>query len=319
MAVMRIVTLVGAIAWFVSCEQKDPEEVADLPEWDYGTPDTFHQPDTGGEEEPDEAFDTVPLPDDAPVLPDDTTPVCGNGFTEQGERCDFAPSDCAKVNTGLTGITTCKPDCSGWRMGECTKKTDVWGVVSLDFYTDYILDDSRINDPVYREQGLQRYDAFYGMYGSDNPIPATDAAETWAAASTVPAGNGLYSTFVRQHSFAGGSEIFPYLEIEFPPGPILLEDYSVNSTDTIFFNKRLVRFRLVGWSGGGPCIVAMGFWGTVQVNQAWQNNPVEGGRLALVSTMIEFYPPRELPFLSLEEGEPLPDDLLSIMKYPECL
>ncbi len=305
--------------FFGACEKKDPEEVSDLPEWDFGIPDTSYPTDTGGGEEwPDEENDTPAPENDVPTTPDDTAPSCGNGFVEKGERCDFAPSDCAKLNPGLTDIATCKQDCSGWNMAECSKKTDVWGVVSLDFYTEYILDDNRINDPVYREQGLQRYDAFYGMYADNRPIPPAEAFETWTAASTVPAGGGLYTTFVRQHSFVNGSEIFPYLEIEFPPGPITLDDYSVNSTDTIFFNKKLVRFRLVGWSGGSPCIVAMGFWGTIHVNQAWQNNPIEGGRLALVAETIEFYLPRELPFLDLAEGEPLPDDLLQIMKYPEC-
>jgi len=306
-------------ALLFSCEKKDDEDVGDLPEWDYGTPDSYQQTDTGADEEyPDEGSDTTEIADDATPLPDDVAFSCGNGFVEKGERCDFAPSDCAKLNPGLTGIATCKQDCSGWHMGECEKNTGVWGVVTLDFYTEYILDDSRINDPIYREQGLQRYDAFYGMYGGDQPLPAAAAAETWAAASTVPAGGGLYSTFVRQHSFMNGSEIFPYLEVEFPPGPITLDDYSVNSTDTIFFNKRMVRFRIVGWSGNAPCIVAMGSWGTVHVNQAWQNNPIEGGRLALVAETMEFYPPRELPNLAIEEGDPLPDDLLQIMKYPEC-
>ncbi len=308
-----------AMLSFGACEKKDTEEVNDLPEWDFGTPDTLHPTDTGTEEESfDDEYEAPAVDDDVPVMPDDTGSSCGNGFVEKGERCDFAPSDCAKLNPGLTGIAACKQDCSGWRMTECTKKTDVWGVVTLDFYTEYILDDARINDPIYREQGLQRYDAFYGVYADNRPVPAAEAVETWAAASTSPAGGGLYTTFVRQHSFLNGSEIFPYLEIEFPPGPIALADYSVNSTDLIFLNKKLVRFRLVGWSGSSPCIVAMGFWGTIHVNQAWQNNPVEGGRLAIVAETIEFYPPRDLPFLALEEGEPLPDDLLQIMKYPEC-
>lgn len=305
---------------FVACgEEEDPEEVNDLPDWDYassgdntaGTDDASTVPDE--EEAPDETpTDTATGPDDAP------TAWCGNGFIEPGERCDLSPSDCAKINPGLTNIANCKPDCSGWSMGECKKKTDVWGIMTLDFRTDYILNESRLNDPLYCEQGLQHYDAFFGMYGDNSPLPAAEATVTWSIASNTPAGNGLYTTFIRQHSFNGTAEIYPYIEIEFPPGAITLTDYSVNSTDTIFFNKKMVRIRFIGSSGGSPCIVAMGFWGTVNVEDAWQVDPAEGGRIALVSANIEFYPPRELPNLALEEGDPLPDDLLSIMKYPEC-
>lgn len=315
---LLLLCLPALLALVVSCGEEDPEEVADL-EYDYVTTDDGQLPDndTAEQEAWDEDTTEEESGDDATVVPDNT-PVCGNMSIEAGERCDIAPSDCAKITPGLTGIANCKGNCLGWAMNECTKNTEVWGVATLDFYTEYILDDSRMGDPVYREQGLQRYDAFYGLYGDNVPFPPVAATDTWSAASTVPAGGGNYTTFVRQHSFVGTSELYPYLELEFPPGVIAQAEYSVNSTDTIFFNKKMVRFRIVGTSGNAPCVVAMGFWGTVHVDQAWQSSPIEGGRLALVASTIEFYPPRQLPNLALEEGDPLPDDLLEIMKYPEC-
>jgi len=313
-----LLCLPALLALVVSCGEEEPEEVADL-DWDYAGTDNGQVPDNDYYEQESGEEDTAEeeTGDDATAVPDDT-PVCGNMSIEAGERCDLAPSDCQKINPGLEGLANCKTNCLGWTINECTKNTDVWGVATVDFYTEYILDDSRINDPNYREQGLQRHDAFYGMYGDNVPFPPVAATDIWSAASTVPAGGANYTTFVRQHAFVGTTELYPYIELEFPPGPVAQAEYSVNSTDTIFFNTKMVRVRLVGTSGGSPCIVAMGFWGSIHVNQAWQANPVEGGRLALVAETIEYYPPRQLPNLALEEGDPLPDDLLQIMKYPAC-
>lgn len=77
----------------------------------------------------------------------------------------------------------------------------------------------------------------------------------------------------------------------------------------------MVRVRLIGSDGGTPCISAIGYSGKVTVTDAWQDNPVEGGRLAINSLDIEFYPPDELPNLQADEDNPVP---AGILVYPVC-
>lgn len=238
--VKNSVLIVFLIFIFLSCTKKDSEQIADIPDEDWGSVQKTDK-DTAAvteEEEQPDMQDADVKADKNPANDVDNQPVCGNTIIEDKEYCDTQPLDCAKINPGMTGIATCKKNCTGYDMVKCTKKSSAYGVMSINFSTSYILDGAKVNDQTYLAKGAQMIDGFVGTFGANLPIPPVEATLTDSYASTTPGAKGNRITYVKQFSFAGGTLLYPSIELEFPEGAITKDTYNVNAIDTIIFNKR---------------------------------------------------------------------------------
>ncbi len=320
----------------ISCSSDDNnDDSGNLPDWDYAN--VVHENENTQQDQNTSDIDNFikndeDINDNNQIQPDEDTqqtkPVCGNNKKENGEKCDGMPVDCSQINHDFKpAIANCKSDCSGFDMSACSLQQKKWGIASLDFKTNYILDSAKTKDLNYVKKGLQKYDAFEGRFAQDT-IPPQDSNLTGAYAETRQADN-LRQTFVLQASFKDGKPVYPYIELEFPKGAITKKDYKINlvSVDIAFIDNwllKMARIRMIKVVNNQKCVMAMVTSGTVKVLNAWQDNPVEGGKLQLFSNDLEFQTITEIKKSFAKDGDLnnlSQDDLQRLQKlfgYPEC-
>jgi len=325
--------LISAIL-IISCSPDDnTDDSGNIPDWDYSN---IVDKNTKTENkitdidnfllQDDNQEDSYQTQSDEDI--DNTKPVCGNQKKELGEKCDNMPADCSQINHDFKpGIANCKADCSGFEMSACDLQQKKWGIASLDFKTNYILDSAKTKDLNYLKKGLQKYDAFEGRYSQDT-IPPKTANLTGAYAETRPVEN-IRQTFVIQASMKDQKPIYPYIELEFPKGAITKKDYKINlvSVDIAFIDNwllKMARIRMIKIVNNKKCVMSMVTSGTVKVLNAWQSNPVEGGKLQLFSNNLEFQTITEIKKSFAKDGNISnlsQEDLQRLQKlfgYPEC-
>ncbi|MCK5808675.1 hypothetical protein KAH37_06805 [bacterium] len=323
---MRYLLLMLLVFTITSCgEESDDNNGSDLPDWDYAN--VVDENDESVQQ--DEEVDKTEVPDkdsgsetvdkggsDSDVIP---LPKCGNSAVDEEEFCDTIPVDCMQLNTYLQGIAYCKDSCKGYDLSTCAIKHDdgPLGVIHVDFKTDYILDVNKVGDPVYAEQGIQHLDTILGVFRDKTPIPTLEADDVWSYAVNMPAG-AKSQTWIKQFAWKAGKPVYPRVEIEFSPGPLKQNKYyKVNIFTTGGFLDGfldLVRFRVIDFVNGKECVMAMASTGEVYVEFAWQDNPVEGGKIIVKANDIDFYRPDEMPNLD-EDNPEVPAEVL---KYPKC-
>ncbi len=308
----------------LSCGEEQTEETNNLPDWDYANVvdgDTYTtDKDSHETEKPDKDTPHEVLPDNTPDEDSIPLPQCGNNKVDENEFCDTIPVDCKQLNVSLSGIAYCKDTCKGYDMKTCKIALgDALGQLHVRFHTNYILDGNRVGDSTYREQGTQHVDTILGVFNDKRTIPPAEADDTWSIALTTPASNGATQTWIKQYSWKGTDPVYPRVEIEFSPGPLQTDkEYKVNAftTGTGFIDGflKLVRLRVIDFVNGQECVLAMASSGEVRVEEAWQNNPVEGGHLVVNANDIDFYRPDEMPNLDENNPEVPPE----VLKYPKC-
>lgn len=321
---MRYLLFILLFVVIIGCgEEKEDDNTNDLPDWDYAN--VVDGNDEGSSV--DEEVDRTETPDkdsgyetpdygtpDSDVIP---LPQCGNSTVDKDEYCDTIPVDCKQLNTDLQGIAYCKNTCKGYDLSTCNIALgNALGVINVRFKTEYILDGTRTNDPTYTEQGILHLDTILGVFRDKSPIPPAEADDTWSYAINLAAGGGS-QTWIKQFAWKAGEPAYPRVEIEFSPGPLVQgKEYTINSITTGFFDGflNLVRLRVINTSGGNECVEGMAFSGSVYVEYAWQDNPVEGGKITVNANDIEFYHPDEMPNLDEDNPEIPPE----VLKYPIC-
>ncbi len=306
------------------------EKVSDIPDWDYSEAVT-DSGETGNDSDPgdsgDSSHDSDPSDtgyDDSTEDPDEEThpgEYCGNRKVDKAtELCDTYPIDCKELSVHFrnTGSALCEPDCKKYDLSLCEKMETRFGATNVSFRTEYILDYGKIESDIESlgTLGIQPYPAFIGLFDPDNTLPPEEAVISQAFAATKPGRKNpsLRQTFVYQFSFnAAGDPVSPVVELEFPEGAIVKEEYQINTFDIMGLFP-MARFRLLKLQGDSYCVLAMGYSGNIKIKEAWQDNPVEGGTLEIFSNDVDFYPPDELPNLS-ENYDEVPEEILF---YPEC-
>ena len=331
-------TLFMSLFFIISCGgdvAEDPEELSDIPDWDYSNVVTDEEtygdadaPVDNGNSDPTEpspeATDPEPSADPgiSDELPDNENSLpqgCGNETVEYGERCDSdAPITCSNLNSGMTGVTKCLADCTAFDLSTCEKKS--WGVLNVRFMTKFILDNAKTGDSNYFSQGALPYAAFNGLYGdSDSFFPQSgDSSVSFAVTDnyTGTFGGNKRQLFVKQNPANG----YPRHELEFAPGTLKTgAEYKINAVDIFdLVNNilKLVRYRLVDKQNGTECIMGIGYTGSVFITSVYPENAdlYEGGSVEIVANDVEFYYPTEIPGRNYEE-DPLSDEVL---KYPLC-
>ena len=328
-----LVMLSLSLLFIVSCGEEggDSEQLSDIPDWDYSNVVTDDEagdsenPINNGNSDPTEPSSDPddPQPTDPGIsdeIPDNENPLpqgCGNEKVEYGERCDSAaPTTCSNLNSNMTGVTKCLPDCTAYDMSTCDKK--VWGVLNVRFATKFIMDNAKIGDPSYFAQGTLPYAAFNGLYGdtikyfpTDNQIISYAVTDYY----TGTLGSKKRQLFVKQDP-AGG---YPRHELEFSPGTIKSDaEYRINAVkifDLVDNLLKLVRYRLVDRQNGQECIMGIGYTGSVFITSVYPENAdlYDGGSVEIVANNVEFYYPTEVP--GLDEETTVPEEVL---KYPLC-
>lgn len=321
--------------FFVSCGSDEPEDLSDVPDWDYSNAVTGDEDEEETVENQDVATqDEVAAADENQTtndneISDDGTeiPECGNGVVDYNERCDgTTPTICDKLNPSLNddGIVTCAFNCQFYDMQQCEIKSDAWGIINLRFKTNFIMDSAKSGDPAYFEKGSVPYAAFNGIYGDTKTyIPELGDIVSYSETSSYTGtfGGVKRQLFVKQNPVVSGAVGYPRLELEFAPGAIEKgAEYRINTFQTIDFIDngifKLVRFRLIDNQGGSECIMGIGYTGSVYITDVNPENLdlYEGGSVEVVANNIDFYHPTEVPGLD-EDNPEVPTDIL---KYPVC-
>lgn len=328
--IIRFFTVFVSVLSLLSACSDDSynEAVSDLPDWDYsnvvkdsGDNVSDNDPGDTGNTAADDTGDSGA--DDTETADEDTEEIkkeyCGNRKVEKSsELCDTYPIDCREISVHFrnAGSALCEPDCLGYDMSLCEKYETKYGALNITFRSDYILDYGKIhgNPESVGEVGVQPYSAFMGLYDPEKSLPPEEEAYSIAYAATRPGTKnpGKRQTFVYQFSFdAADTVIEPIVELEFPEGAIIEDEYEVNTFD-LFGLFPMVRLRFLRQQGDSYCVFAMGNSGTVRIIEAWQDNPVEGGILEIDSNNIDFFPPDVL--IEEHEKEIDPD----VLRYPAC-
>ena len=324
--------------FIISCgsEMADNEELSDVPDWDYsnvvsddeaGDADSYSEDTGDSAAAPDPADssadtgDTGYNPGTSDEMPDNENTLpqgCGNETVEYGERCDSAaPITCSNLNSNMTGVTKCRPDCVAYDMSTCDKKA--WGVLNVRFATNFIMDNAKIGDQNYFAQGTLPYAAFNGLYGDTlKYFPTTDEMVISFAVTdsyTGTLGAQKRQLFVKQNPASG----YPRHELEFSPGTLKTgAEYKINAVkifDLVDNLLKLVRYRLVDKQNGVECIMGIGYTGSVFITSVYPENAdlYEGGSVEIVANNVDFYYPTEVP--GLDEETTVPEEVL---KYPLC-
>ncbi len=321
----------------------DPEEISDIPDWDYSNVVSDEEKNDTGDTSTDsgssDTTDSADSADSGTVQPGDTGDSgdsgdsgsnenqlpqgCGNGKVDYNERCDSeVPVICSSLNANMTdkAVTKCLSDCTAYDMAACDRKDKAWGVVNISFRTDFILDSTKLNNSDYFAQGALPYAAFNGLYGDEIKFfPVFGDGSTSVAVTTSYSGTlgaNRRQLFIRQSPASG----YPRHELEFAPGGIKKgNEYRIDAITTyqlIDNLLKLVRYRLIDNQNGQECILGIGYSGTVKVNSIDPENVelFEGGKIDVVVNDLDFYYPTEIPGRNAEE-DPVPDEIL---KYPLC-
>jgi len=325
---------------FTSCGEEegsnDPEQLSDIPDWDYSNvvtddenSDTGNVPGDTGDSGDTQTEDTGDSGDtqsgdtgisDNSDNPENPLPQgCGNETVDYDERCDeSAPKTCSSLNSNMEGVTKCLTDCTAFDMSTCSKKS--WGVLNVRFYTKFILDNAKTGDSNYMAQGTLPYSAFNGMYGDTTQIFPIfgDGSVSYAVTDnyTGTFGANQRQLFVKQNPLSG----YPRHELEFAPGTLKNgAEYRINAVDIFdLVNNilKLVRYRLIDKQNGAECIMGIGYSGSVFIKSVYPENTnlFDGGSVEIVANDVEFHYPTEIPGRNYEEY-PLSDEVLG---YPLC-
>jgi len=324
--------------FIISCgsEMADNEELSDVPDWDYsnvvsddeaGDTDNYSEDTGDSAAAPDPADSSADTgdsgynPGTSDEMPDNENELpqgCGNETVEYGERCDSAaPITCSNLNSNMTGVTKCRPDCVAYDMSTCDKKA--WGVLNVRFATNFIMDNAKIGDQNYFAQGTLPYAAFNGLYGDTlKYFPTTDEMVISFAVTdsyTGTLGAQKRQLFVKQNPASG----YPRHELEFSPGTLKTgAEYKINAVkifDLVDNLLKLVRYRLIDKQNGVECIMGIGYTGSVFITSVYPENAdlYEGGSVEIVANNVDFYYPTEVP--GLDEETTVPEEVL---KYPLC-
>lgn len=236
--------------------------------------------------------------------------TCGNGKIESPEVCDGGAKDCTELNATKYegGVAACASDCKSYDVANCVEKaggdnattdstnTGAYGTLAGSGNFGFIFDGAKLNDSAYQQanqqKGFQMSAAFAGNYGTGKTIPPTPAPQYVfsLAVHEIASGSNPAAILVMQQCQTGQNVVNPIVQAIFPSDNITPGQVTVGLTQG---NAQLYVLNSTGSSSS--CMLAIAFEGTINVTAATNTTALDGGTLAMTSSGIKIYYPKETP------------------------